>query len=47
MKILFDRRARERDFKEGDLVLGWDSKREEKGKHGKFNNLWFGPLEIC
>jgi len=30
MKTLFDRRARERDFKEGDLVLQWDAKREEK-----------------
>ena len=46
MKSLFDRRAKERDFKEGDLVLRWDSRREEKGKHGKFDNLWFGPLAI-
>ena len=46
MKVLFDRRARERDFKEGDLVLRWDARREEKGKHGKFDNLWFGPLAI-
>ena len=36
MKVLFDRKARERDFKEGDLVLRWDARREEKGKHGKF-----------
>ena len=46
MKILFDRRARERDFKEGDLVLRWDSRREGKGKNGKFGNLWFGPLAL-
>jgi len=46
MKSLFDRRARGRDFKEGDLVLIWDSRREDKGKHGKFDNLWFGPLAI-
>jgi len=46
MKSMFDKRDRERDFKEGDLVLRWDSKREEKGKHGKFDNLWFGPLAI-
>jgi len=43
---MFDRRARERDFKEGDIVLIWDSIREDKGKHGKFDNLWFGPLAI-
>eukprot|EP00253_Pinus_taeda_P001701 PITA_01701 len=47
MKTLFDRRARERAFEEGDLVLRWDARREEKGKHGKFDNLWFGPLEIA
>lgn len=47
MKRIFERRARERDFKESDLVLRWDSRRERKGKHGKFNNLWFGPLAIA
>jgi len=47
MKVLFDRRARERDFKEGDLVLRCDARRKEKGKHGKFDNLWFGPLGIA
>eukprot|EP00253_Pinus_taeda_P025557 PITA_25557 len=47
MKTLFDRRARERDFKEGDVVLRWDARREEKGKHGKFDNLWFRPLTIA
>ena len=46
MKSMFDKRARKRDFKEGNLVLRWDSKREDKGKHGKFDNLWFGPLAI-
>ena len=46
MKAMFDRRARERDFKEGDLFLRWDAGREEKGKHGKFDNLWFGTLAI-
>ena len=47
MKSLFGRRARERDFKEGDIFLRWDSRREDKGKHGKFDNLWFGPLAIA
>jgi len=46
MKILFDRKDMERDFKEGDLVLRWDARREGKGKHGKFDNLWFGPFSI-
>ena len=47
MKTMFDKRARERDFKEGDLVLRCDARREEKGKHHKFENLWFGPLAIA
>ena len=46
MENMFDRRARERDFREGDLVLKWDSRREENGKHGTFDKLWFGPLAI-
>lgn len=33
MKSLFDRKSRERDFREGDLVLRWDARRKEKGKH--------------
>jgi len=28
------------------LVLRWDAVREEKGKHGKFDNLWKGPYKI-
>lgn len=30
----------------GDLVLKWDIWRVEKGKHGKFDPLWFGPFKI-
>ena len=46
MKSIFDIKARERNFREGDLVLRWDTLREYKRKHGKFENLWFGPLGI-
>ena len=46
MKTIFDRKLRERDFREEYLVLRWDSMREDKHKHGKFDNLWFGPLNI-
>jgi hypothetical protein len=28
------------------LILKLDSKREEKGKHGKFENLYLGPFQI-
>lgn len=34
------------DFKIGDLVLRWDARNEEKGKHGKFEKLWKGPYKI-
>lgn len=47
MKSLFDRKALERDFRQGDLVLKWDARREERGKHGKFDNLWLGPFSIA
>ena len=46
MKSLFDRNVRERDFRECDLVLIWNARREDKGKHGKFYNLWLGPFSI-
>jgi hypothetical protein len=35
------------DFKLGDLVLKWDARNEDKGKHGKFDHLWLGPFEIA
>ena len=46
IKRLFDKRAKASDFNIGDKVLKWDSRREDKGKHGKFENLWKGPYLI-
>jgi hypothetical protein len=46
MKKIFDKRTKERNFMTGDLVLKWDAKREAKGKHGKFDNLWVGPFQV-
>ena len=46
IKKLFDRRTKANNFNVGDKVLKWDSKREDKGKHGKFDNLWLGPYSI-
>ena len=46
MKKLFDKRKKACDFKIGDKVLKWDSRREDKGKHGKFDSLWQGPYII-
>jgi hypothetical protein len=43
----FDHKARERDFKEGDLVLLWDKRKENLGMHKKFDSLWIGPYDIA
>jgi hypothetical protein len=37
MKEIFDRKEKERSFLLGDLVLRWDARREDPGKHGKFD----------
>ena len=34
------------DFQLGYLVLKWDARFEDKGKHGKFDHLWQGPYKI-
>ena len=46
IKEKFDRKVKENDFSCGDMVLRWDARKEQKGKHGKFENLWLGPLMI-
>ena len=46
IKKIFDRRTKEDDFELGNLVLKWDSRNEDKGKHGKFYSLWKGPYTI-
>jgi hypothetical protein len=46
IKEIFDKRTKERNFMIGDLVLKWDARREAKGKHGKFDNLWLGPFQV-
>ena len=46
IKKLFDKRTKENDFNIGEKVLKWDYRREDKGKHGKFENLWKGPFSM-
>jgi hypothetical protein len=46
IKKIYDKRTKEDDFELGDLVLKWDSRNEDKGKHGKFDSLWKGPYII-
>ena len=40
------RRSKITLFSVGDMVLRWDARKEKKGKHGKFDNLWFGPFIV-
>ena len=46
IKKFFDKRTKANDFKIGDKVLKWDSRREDKGKHGKFENIWKGSISF-
>jgi len=46
IKRINDRRVKEDDFQLKDLVLKWDARNEEKGKHGKVDSLWRGPYNI-
>ena len=46
IKKIFDRRKKARNFNIGNKFLKWYSRREDKGKHGKFDNLWLGPYFI-
>jgi hypothetical protein len=46
-KATFDKATKKYVFNEGDFVLRWDARREDKEKHGKFDNLWYGPFRIA
>jgi hypothetical protein len=46
VKRAFDKKIKDVTFQIDDKVLKWEAKIEEKGKHGKFENLWKGPYLI-
>ena len=46
MKALFDRKAKDREFVPGNLVLKWEARKEDVGKHGKFDQIWCNPYKI-
>ena len=46
VKTLYDRRTVSKKFESKDLVLMWNTRIEEKGKHGKFYPIWLGPYLI-
>lgn len=39
IKNIYDRKKKEDNFNLGDVVLHWDVRHEEKGKHDKFENF--------
>jgi len=47
IKKIYDRKSKADDFQIDDVVLRWDARNEDKGKHGKFDNLWKGPYKIA
>ncbi|XP_057856954.2 uncharacterized protein LOC131066248 [Cryptomeria japonica] len=46
VKALHDKRACDKKIEEGEWVLRWNAKDQDKGKHGKFDALWLGPYII-
>ena len=46
MKKTFDKHSKKEEFWLGDMMLKWDARNEDKGKHRKFDNLWMGPFKI-
>ena len=46
MKRSFDKKAKEKSFREGDLVLKWDADRVKAEIHSKLDALWSDPYII-
>ena len=46
MKYLYDKKLVEIFFELDDIVLMWNARLEDKGKHGKFDPTWLGPYLI-
>ena len=46
IKERFEKKIKENTFSSRDIVLRWDARKEQKGKHGKFESLWFGPFIV-
>ena len=47
MKGIFDKKIKKHGFHPRHLMLKWDARIEDKGKHGKFDHLWKGPYQIA
>ena len=44
IKEIFVRKVKEDTFSFRDMVLRWDARKEQKGNHGKFDNLMITTL---
>eukprot|EP00253_Pinus_taeda_P003239 PITA_03239 len=47
IKKIYDRKAKVDTFQLDEVVLRWDARHEDKGKHNKFEKLWKGPYKIA
>eukprot|EP00253_Pinus_taeda_P025485 PITA_25485 len=47
IKKIYDQKTKVDKFQLEDVTLRWDSWNEDKGKHGKFENLRKGPYKIA
>ena len=47
IKKIYDQKAKANKFQMEDIVLKWDARNEDKGKHGKFENLGKGSFKIA
>ena len=47
IKKTFERKIKEEKFQIQDVVLKCEARIEEKGKHGKFQNIWKGPFRVA
>ena len=46
MKYLYDKKAINRKFELDDMVLMWNARMEDIGKHGEFDPIWLGPYLV-
>ena len=46
MKYLYDKKATDRKFELDEMVLMWNARMEDKGKHGKFYPISLVPYLV-
>jgi hypothetical protein len=46
MKAMFDQKSKDREFLPSEPFLKWDARKEDSGKHSKFDHIWCGTFKI-